>query len=103
MAQEHIAILLEETQLTLEELAVSCLVSRDWVIEQVHAGVLLQQAPSDPETWSFSSRDLIRARRLLQLEHAFDANPELAGLVADLFEELERLRTRLRREGLSLE
>lgn len=103
MAQEHIAILLEETRLTLEELAVTCMVNRDWVIEQVHAGVLLQQAPADPGAWSFSGRDLIRARRLLQLEHDFDANPELAGLVADLFDELERLRTRLRREGLSID
>jgi len=44
---------------------------------------------------------LIRAKHLYSLERQFDANPELAGLVADLFEELERLRARLKREGLS--
>jgi len=30
-----------------------------------------------------------------------DANPELAGLIADLPDELERLRSRMRRTGIS--
>ena len=44
------------------------------------------------------------ASRTLSLRVArVDANPELAGLVADLFDELERLRARLRRAGLALD
>ena len=100
MMEEHLAILLDETRLSLDELAVSCSVSRDWIIQHVQAGVLLAEPGADPSRWSFTGFDLLRARRLRSLERDFDANPELAGLVADLFDELERLRARQRREGL---
>jgi chaperone modulatory protein CbpM len=103
MSKEYIAMLLDEPLLSLEELAVSCTVSREWIIEHVEAGVLLAEAGADPGQWSFSGRDLLRTRRLWALERDFDANPELAGLVADLFDEVERLRTRLRQAGLSVE
>jgi len=103
MTHELTAMLLDETLLRLDELASSCTVTREWVIEHVRAGVLLESAGPDPFGWAFTSRDLIRAKQLCSLERQFEANPELAGLVADLFEELDRLRARLRREGLSLE
>jgi chaperone modulatory protein CbpM len=101
MKQEVIAVVIEDAPLGLEEFAVSCTVTREWVIRHVQAGVLFIDPESDPGQWSFTGRDLLRARRLRALERDFDANPELAGLVADLFDELERLRARLRREGLS--
>ena len=43
---------------------------------------------------------LARARRMRDIEHSFDAAPELAALVADMLEEMDALRARLRREGL---
>ncbi|HJV51449.1 MAG TPA: MerR family transcriptional regulator [Noviherbaspirillum sp.] len=103
--QEHVALLLEDAQLTVDELATSCAVSREWIIEHVHAGVLLVQPGAaqpdpDPARWLFSGIDLRRTRRLSDIERGFDANPELAGLVADLMDELERLRMRMRRAGL---
>jgi chaperone modulatory protein CbpM len=97
------AVLIEESVLHLDELAATCTVTREWVIEHVRAGVLLEHAGPDPFGWTFMSHDLVRARYLYSVERQFDANPELAGLVADLTEELERLRARLKREGLSLE
>lgn len=100
---QHIAIILEEARLTVDELAQSCTVSREWIIEHVQAGVLLSQPAPAPEQWTFGGSDVLRVRRLLGLEHNFDANPELAGLVVDLFDELERLRTRLRRAGLPVD
>jgi chaperone modulatory protein CbpM len=103
MREQAIICLLEEVRLTLDELSASCQVSPEWVIEHVSAGVLLNEAPSEPAQWTFSGEDLRRARRLFQLERDFDANPELAGLVADLFDELERLRTRLRRHGIEFD
>ncbi|WP_281505704.1 hypothetical protein [Aromatoleum buckelii] len=39
-------------------------------------------------------------RRVRELERAFDADPELAAIVADLVDEVEQLRARLRRAGL---
>ena len=103
MTQHTIALLLDEACLTLDELAMSCAVSREWIVEHVQAGVLLDEPGPDPSQWAFTSRDLLRARRLYRLERDFDANPELAGLFADVFDELERLRARLRRAGLPIE
>ena len=100
MAQVHLALLLEEAALSLQELAASCAVNEPWIVEHVRAGVLLSDPDADPGRWVFSGSDLLRARRLSDIEHKFDANPELAGLVADLLDELERLRTRLRRAGI---
>lgn len=100
---QHIAMILEEAQLTVDELAQSCTVSREWIIEHVQAGVLPSQPGADPGQWTFGGNELLRARRLRGLEQDFDANPELAGLVADLFDELERLRTRLQRAGLPVD
>jgi chaperone modulatory protein CbpM len=45
---------------------------------------------------------LARARRLAAVERDFEANPELAALVADLIEEVERLKGRLAAAGLPL-
>jgi len=42
----------------------------------------------------------VRARRMRRLERDFDAVPEMAALVADLLEEMDALRARLRRAGL---
>ena len=103
MTQELVAMLLEETRIGVDELAGNCAVDRGWVVEYVQAGVLLEGAPPDPGRWSFTSRDLVRARRLRDIARQFDANPELAGLVVDLVEELDRLRVRLRREGIVIE
>jgi chaperone modulatory protein CbpM len=103
MAHEHVALLLDDALLTLEELSASCAVSREWVIEHVRAGVLLGEPDADPGRWLFTGRDLLRTRKMHDIERQFDANPELAGLVTDLFEELDRLRTRLRRAGVPLE
>jgi chaperone modulatory protein CbpM len=49
-----------------------------------------------PETWRFGSRHLWRTRAMHRIERDFDAAPELAALVADLLEEIEALRARLR-------
>jgi chaperone modulatory protein CbpM len=95
MSQEISGISLEDALLNLDELAASCNVSREWVIEHVQCGVLLENADSDPTLWVFGSQSLIRARRILALEKDFDSNPELAGLVADLLEEIEYLRKSL--------
>ena len=103
MTQEHIALLLEDALLTLEELATACAASREWVIARVESGLLAGDFGPDPVVWRFSGRDLLRLRRLSALERDFEADPELAGLVADLLDEVQRLRTRLLRAGLSID
>lgn len=88
-------LLLDETALTLEELACACAVEPTWIIQRVEAGLLGNAAAAQGE-WRFASAELVRARRLVALERDFDANEELAALVADLIEEVQRLRAQLR-------
>lgn len=98
MSHEIDAILLEDTRLSLDELARSCQVSREWVIERVQWGLLLSEDPrtADPASWLFDSRSFMRVKRIIAVERNFECNPELAGLVADMIEEIELLRARLK-------
>jgi|SRR6266446_2541405 chaperone modulatory protein CbpM len=94
-----IGTLLEEACLTLDQLCGACAVSPEWVCSHVFEG-RLRALGDQPSQWRFGSRDLWRVRQLRRLEMAFDAEPELAALVADLLEELDSLRAQLRRMGM---
>ena len=89
------AQLLDETALTLEELAHACGVEPDWVVQHVRSGVLGGNVAVEVTSWRFGSGDLGRARRLLRIEQDFDADENLAALVVDLGDEIRRLRARL--------
>jgi chaperone modulatory protein CbpM len=96
----HMASLLEETWLTLEQLAAACTVEPEWLLRHIEEG-LFPHAESVSGVWRFSSASLLRARRMHQLERDFDAVPELAALVADMLEEMDELRARLRAAGMA--
>lgn len=98
MSHEINATLLEDTRLNLDELARSCRVSREWVIERIQWGVLQneQLSHTDPASWLFDSHSFMRVKRIIAIERDFECNPELAGLVADMIEEIESLRARLK-------
>ena len=104
MMQDDIVtgVLLDEFALTLEELARACAVEPQWIVERIEAGILCDGL-IHIASWRFTSKDLTRARRMRQIEHDFDAVPELAALVADLLEETERLKGRLNAAGLTLD
>ena len=85
---------IEEACLTLEELARAAAVHPQWIARRVEEGYLSAAAGTGVTHWRFTAATLRRARRLWGLERDFDAVPELAALVADLLEELERLRAR---------
>jgi len=88
--------MLDDVMLTLDELCRATAAPPHWVRQRVEQG-LLATAPSP---WHFDAAALRRARVLWRLERDFDAVPELAALVADLEDEIDRLRARLRRAGL---
>lgn len=98
MAEDRVltGIVVDEQALTVDELARACAVERQWVVVRVEAGLLGAAAGSKPRDWRFASSELARARRMAALERDFDANEELAALVADLIEEVQRLRAQLR-------
>jgi chaperone modulatory protein CbpM len=93
-----IGSLLEDTWLTLEQVAAACTVEPDWLARHIEEG-LIPHAESVAGVWRFRSESVRRARRMRQLERDFDAGPELAALVADMLEEIDALRSQLRRAG----
>ena len=98
-------VLVDDVALTLEELARACAVEPAWIIERVSAGFVVGPAAASlamHTSWRFTSAEIVRTRRLVAMERDFDANPELAALVADLIEEVERLKRAMRGTGLPL-
>jgi chaperone modulatory protein CbpM len=113
MMQTVYGEILDESALTLEELARACAVEPDWVVRHVSSGALLcsvEQAAivvdasgaamaAPPHAWRFASGELRRALSLLRVERDFEADEDLAALVVDLCEEVRRLRSRLHSAG----
>lgn len=94
--------LLDAQALSLQQLAQACSTSADWVVQRVSTGVLeydSAEVEAAPAQWRFSSRTVVRARRIADLERIFDADPELAAMTADLMEEVRQLRQRLQGLG----
>jgi chaperone modulatory protein CbpM len=91
MIAHTLEVLIDDDGLTVEELASACAVSCEWIERHVAGGLLEHPGAG---TMRFTSVQLLRARRLADIERTFDANDELAALVVDLIEEVERLRAR---------
>ena len=91
MIERSVEVLIDDDGLTMEELACACAVTGEWIERHVQGGLLVATGTG---TMRFTSVQLLRARRLADIERTFDANDELAALVVDLIEEVERLRGR---------
>jgi chaperone modulatory protein CbpM len=89
--------------LTLEELCAACALEREWLVVRVQEGLISALGESDPRShssWRFASATLTRVRRMREIERTYEAAPELAALVADMLEQMDELRARLKRAGL---
>jgi len=89
----------EDELFRIDELARACSRDCDWIRLRIAEGLLEADGGSEAH-WQFSAATLRRARRMAGIERDFDAVPELAALVADLLDEMDRLRRRLRCAGL---
>ncbi len=87
--------LLDEFWLDLDALCRATGADAAWVQLRVSEGLLPAAGAG-----RFDATALLRVRRLLRVERDFDALPELAALVADLEDEIARLRARLAAHGL---
>ena len=98
MAESDVLVgsVMEDSWLTLEQVAAACAAEPDWLIGHIESD-LFPEVASVAGVWRFSDAALLRARRMRRLERDFDAVPELAALVADMLEEMDRLRERLAR------
>lgn len=95
-----IGVVLDDVALTLDELAHACGVETQWISERIEHEILKHPGTLEPD-WRFKSIELIRVRRLIAVERDFDAHPELAALVVDLIEEVDRQKAQLQAAGLA--
>lgn len=93
-----IGSLMEDSWLTLEQVANVCQVEPDWLLFHIQEG-LFPDAESVAGVWRITTASVMRARRMHDLECNFEAVPELAALMADMLEELDCLRARLGQGG----
>src|SRR6185436_8199110 len=101
MSNEEIVVaaIVEDAYFTVEQFCAVCSIEQEWIIRHVQEG-LFPISGAVASEWRFSSADLRRAQRMRDIEREFEAAPELAALVADMLEEIDELRARLRRAGL---
>ena len=85
---------LEDEWCSLEQLALACRVEPAW-LKRCLDDEALPQIRSGRSGWQLSGSALLRTRRMYLLERDFEANLELAALVADMLEEMDSLRARL--------
>lgn len=76
--------------LTITQLAHACQVEVAWVHQRLHSGLLLPSPLTNNHQIIFDAQTLKRVQRMRDVERNFDANPELAALVADLLEQLDQ-------------
>ena len=99
MSDELVGAVLEGSSLTIDQVCAVCAIEEEWIVRHVEEGLLSVSGTTVTE-WRFSSTDLRRAQRMRALERDFEAAPELAALMADMLEEMDELRARLRRAGI---
>ena len=84
--------------LTLEQLCSVCALEHDWLVVRVREGLIPATGSVDTGL-RFTTTTLTRVRRMHEIERTYDAAPELAALVADMLEEMDALRARLKLAG----
>ena len=104
----------EDAWLDLAELARACGAEPGFIGLLVEEG-LVEPAPAEPLAaepapavavadaagWRFDGEALARVRRIQRLQRDFEASLASVGLMLDLLDEIDRLRGRLQRAGLS--
>lgn len=98
LAVTHGVIVEDNIEFTLIELSQACRADSAQLIALVEEGALMPSG-SDASTWRFNGSALRRARAALRLARDLHLNAAGAALVLDLLDEVEALRSRLRRQG----
>ncbi len=90
-------ILEEEATLTLAELCWRCQTPAETIIKLINHGVITPQEGTSSHQWRFHRSTLIRADKALRLKRDLGVNYAGAALALELLDELEDLRTQLKR------
>lgn len=91
--------LLEGDVLHVEQMASLCGVSGQWLHTRIEQEVI--HAVERQGTYYLSSTSVLRIQQVSKIEQTYDADPQLAGLVADLVEEVRALKHKIRVSGLA--
>jgi len=94
----HAVLVEEEVQFTLVELCRACDAESEQLVALVEEGVLTPIG-DEPRHWRFGDTSLRRARAAVRLTRDLELNAAGVALVLDLLDEIEALRSRLRRLG----
>jgi chaperone modulatory protein CbpM len=92
----HTGTVIEEDSLTLEQLCRACDVQTDWVISLVEESIIEPQG-DEIHVWRFSGASLVRVRSAQRLQRDLGLNLAGIALALDLMEELENLRSQLKK------
>jgi chaperone modulatory protein CbpM len=87
--------LIEGEALHIEEMAKLCCVSTQWIHTRIEQEVI--DAVIKDGQYYFTGSSVVRVEQLARIEQTYDADPQLAALVADLIEEVRNLRRQLNR------
>ena len=87
--------LLDDQMLELREVARICCVNQQWLVERIEQEGIQPVVRDD--TYYFTSATVLRIEQVIHVEQTYDADPQLAALVADLTEEVQALRRELKR------
>jgi chaperone modulatory protein CbpM len=89
----------DDHALEIEAFAAACDTEAEFVRLLVEEG-LVRPVVEQPE-WRFGGEELARVRRIRRLQRDFDANLQSVAVMLDLIDEIDRLRTQLRRAGIA--
>ena len=86
----------EHVQFTLAELSQACTRHAEWIVELVEEGIL-EPVGTTPREWRFPAESLTRAHKAMRLERDLQVNLAGVAMILDLMDQMEGLRSRLRR------
>jgi len=89
------AELLDDEMLELADVTRICCVTQQWLLERIEQQVVQPIVRHD--RYYFTSATVVRIRQVIHVEQVYDADPQLAALVADLTEEVQALRLQVKR------
>lgn len=90
----------DQAQFSLEEICRACSVRTEWVIELVQEGIL-EPVGDERSQWQFLGTSISRVVVARRLQSDLEINLPGVALAIQLLEELERMRARLRIQGVN--
>ncbi len=89
-------VLNDEAQLSLDEFCENCGLTTESITAYIQEG-LIEVGDHNPQNWRFSYIALTRIRKASRLERDLHLNPAGAALALELLDEIEKLKSRLKR------